>query len=285
MEPTNKEPTFCYLVMNELRCLDYINNLYEYIIDYYDADIIICCQDLPGKQSDIELFDRKVVYKEKYTKPDPYEWYAGCSSVRVHSNNWNIPACLQLYINMDKMADVVEKFKDKYDYFIMTRTDIKIIFPYPDKHFFGKIPPGMYSYDAHYARIWGGFHEYGFVHKDLIIPALRTANYLIKNVINQQDVSSYNGERFTAFCLNHANIKKNYINGLNFYFIAHDENTHTSWGMIKFYPPANCYVKYTTSVDEVNHNNSLWEKGYRWSFDSKLNCFNLTLPPVIPTLL
>jgi hypothetical protein len=50
--------------MGELRCLDYIKNLYEYLIDLYDADVIICCQDLPDKQSDIELFDRKVVYKE-----------------------------------------------------------------------------------------------------------------------------------------------------------------------------------------------------------------------------
>ena len=75
------------------------------------------------------------------------------------------------------------------------------------------------------------------------------------------------------------------MNGLNFYFIAHDEHTHTSWGRICFYPPANCYVKYLTSVDEVNPNNSLCEKEYRWSFDSNLRCFNLTLPPVVPILL
>ena len=275
MEPTNMEPKFCYLVMGELRCLDYIQNLYEHMIDYYDADIIICCQDLPGQQSDIELFDRKVVYKEKYTKPDPYEWYAHCSSVHQPSNNWNIPACLQLFINMAKLADVVEKFKDKYDYFIMTRTDIKIIFPYPDKHLFGKIPPGMYSYDAHYARQWGGFHELGFVHKDFIIQALRGPDNLIKSGL---EIGWHNGEAFTNIALHHENIRRNYINGLNFYFIAHNEHTRTTWATPFFYPPANCFVKYREAVNEVNSNNSLWHQGYRWSFDYNLNSFNLTLP-------
>jgi len=36
-------------------------------------------------------------------------------------------------------------------------------------------------YDSHYARICGGFHEYGFVHKDFIIKTLRSASYVIKS--------------------------------------------------------------------------------------------------------
>jgi hypothetical protein len=150
---------------------------------------------------------------------------------------------------MAKMADVVEKFKDKYDYFIVTRTDINILFPYPDKYFFSNIPSGIYSFNAIYAQGWGGFHEPGFVHKNYILELLRSPNIIktIKTIGNE--LSTCNAENFLRICLQHANLNKNYINGLNFVFIAHDTNTVTTWGCINYYEPLGCFIKYNCQAD------------------------------------
>ena len=64
---------FLFIVMFELRALNKtIDKLYHYIVDFYDADIFICAQkSTPENDKNIDLFQRKVVFKKLYDKPDP----------------------------------------------------------------------------------------------------------------------------------------------------------------------------------------------------------------------
>ena len=56
---------FAFLVMLELRCIDKtIEKLYKNIIDYYNADIFILCQNLPNGENGIDMFDKNVIIKQ-----------------------------------------------------------------------------------------------------------------------------------------------------------------------------------------------------------------------------
>lgn len=261
-------PKFAFLVMYELRCLKHIDKLYKYIIDFYDADIIICCQDLPDKQENVDMFDRKVVYKEVYKKPNISEYYADNTRIKIPGNNWNNErACLQVWINFSKMADVVEKFKDNYDYFIQMRTDVDILFPFPDKDLFETIPKGIYSFSPNYSKIWGGFPELGFIHKDYIIQTLTAFNNIIKN--NEIDDTFFidlNAENFMNKCLNYYNLIRTPIHCLNYIFIANDTNSHYTWAYPSRISIYDGVIKYPQQVSEVLELTKLWNKEYRWKF-------------------
>lgn len=264
---------FCFLVMHELRCLSLISNLYEFLIDPFEADIIICCQDLPGKQDSIDLFNKGVIYKEKYIKPNPYKWYSCSNTVKINGQNWNNAACLQNYINYEKMSHIVEKYIDKYDYFILTRTDLKILFPYPPKDMFDKIPEGIYSFEPNYSKNWGGFHEPGFVHKSYILDVLRAPNFIIQKNITPCNLSfkNANSEKFVRACWRSMKIPifKSIIKNLNFFYYAKNVKTHTSWSPIRFSERANCFVKYPDQVNEAYDNLALWKKIGRWQYDDE----------------
>ena len=264
---------FCFLVMHELRCLSYINNLYEYLIDPYEADIIICCQDLAGKQDSMNLFHKNVIHKEKYIKPNPHKWYSCSNTVKMNGQNWNNAACLQNYINYEKMSHIVEKYTDKYDYFILTRTDLKILFPYPPKDMFDTIPEAIYSFEPNYSKHYGGFHEPGFVHKNYILDILRTPDYILKNNIYPCNIRfrGANSEKFVRACWNHKKIPifKSVINNLNFFYIAQNLQTHTSWAKPQFNKKSNCFIKYPKQVDEAYDNLELWNQNKRWIYDDE----------------
>lgn len=257
---------FAFLVMYELRCLKKILKFYEHIIDFYDADIIICCQELKDTTEMVELFDRKVIFSKIYKKPNPSEYYDNNKHFNTKSANWNKESCLQLYINWNEMANVVEQFKDNYDYFINIRTDIDILFPFPDKYLFEIIPKGIYTYDANYAKGWGGFGCGVFMHKDYIIQYLKSTYNVLKNedICDTFNLSSMNQERFLTKCLNYHGIKMNYVKNLNIIYIAKSETAYTTWAIPKKHYLYDGFIKYPKQVDETFNNLELWNKGYRW---------------------
>ena len=55
---------FAFIVMYELRSIHKtLANLYDNIINYYDADIIIVCQEtFENDQDNLNLFDKKVIF-------------------------------------------------------------------------------------------------------------------------------------------------------------------------------------------------------------------------------
>ena len=168
---------FAYLVMTELRSLSKnIQNLYNYVINPYEADIFICVQEFSDTDYEkISLFDKNVLHSEIYKKPNPNVYFGLNSNINIQcigDDKWNKESNLQIYINYHKMADIIKDKINDYDYFITMRTDVCILFPFPRKQIFDIIPNSLYSFDSEYSKGWGGSGYCVFIHKNLILEML-----------------------------------------------------------------------------------------------------------------
>lgn len=132
----------------------------------------------------MSLFQENVVCKEIYDKPDPIKYFGKNNTLNIVKgvhNHWNKHSNLQIYINQHKMAQVISKVVDNYDYFILIRSDSTILFPFPDKSIFEKLTPAMYFIDAKYSKHWGDIGMPAFIHKNYILHYLNSYYNIISN--------------------------------------------------------------------------------------------------------
>jgi hypothetical protein len=278
---------FAYLVMTELRSLDMtIQQLYDYIITPYDADIFICVQQTFSDDTEkIKLFNKNVVYSEIYTKPDPNIYFGTDNNIMIESGSWCIPSNLQIYINYHKMSEIIEKYVDNYDYFITLRTDVSILFPFPDKEFFNTIPNALYTIDSTYCKSWGGPGFSLFIHKKFIMNYLICYHTIISNNIYKQLLinnfnklghSHSNQENFQYICLKNINkpgetsILDNtkYIKNINYYYTAKTLNDYTTWSKPFIHSIYNIICKYEGQCTEAYQNLEKW-KNSKWKYDNE----------------
>jgi len=277
---------FAYLVMTELRSLDKnINDLYKYIINPFEADIFICVQELCIEDYEkIKLFDKNLVYSEIYKKPNPYTFFGPNNNTNITmckgDVNWNKPSNLQIYINYYRMADVIKNVVNNYDYFITMRTDVSILFPFPEKDFFNKIPQSLYSFNTEYSKGWNGSGYSVFIHKNFILKYLNCYYFIIKNsllknvLLHNFYVPSIrklncNQEKFQKICLKLINVPQpKSIKNTNVYYNATTLNDYTTWSTPILHPKYNVICKYINQCDEAYNSLYLWNSGYRWKYEN-----------------
>jgi glycosyltransferase involved in cell wall biosynthesis len=299
---------YAFLVMYELRALKKtIDNLYKYVIDFYNADIIILCQkQFKDDDEMLRLFNRNVKYCKLYDKPKPASYF-NVDEISLQKNIdlsenpeyrglWNNHAVLQIYINMNEMSKIIEKYKNEYDYFITLRTDIDILFPFPDKDIFEKIPPGVYGFYPSYSRSWGGLGEGNFVHKNHIMDYLTSCNDFIRNnpitsdIYNERQNFFYklkdyfsfikidsedhpilkkrlNQELLLLLSLKEKGIKIKNINNLNFYYTAEGIADYTTTNTIK--TDGIHVYKNMEQLIESKIQLDLWNNDYRWTYENE----------------
>jgi len=280
---------FAYLIMTELRSLNKnINDLYKYIINHFNCDIFICVQE--SSQDDyevIKLFDKNVVYSEIYKKPNPYTFFGPNNNTNITKSNnttinndtsWNKPSNLQIYINYHKMSHIIKNVVNNYDYFITMRTDVSILFPFPEKDFFDKIPQSLYSFNTEYSKSWNGSGYSVFIHKNFILNYLNCYYFIIKNkvfkkvLINNFYVPSKkklkcNQEKFQQICFKLLNIPKpKSIKNTNVYYNATTLNDYTTWSSLILHPKYNVICKYINQCDDAYNSLNLWDQGFRWEY-------------------
>ncbi len=273
---------FAFLVMCELRGVkSTIENLYAKLIKPYNADVFICVQRaLPDDEERMNLFHENVVHKEFYDKPDPATYFGSENNLTItttcNRNNWNIYSNLQIYINYHEMAKVIENVYEQYDYFIIARTDSQILFPFPDKELFEKVPESIYLIDAQYCKCWGDIGIPGFIHKKYIMGFLNCYYNIISNkeyatpitkLIGKIDV---NQEKFLYGCLQLCNLfdKIKQIKNINYYWTAEKINDYHTWSKPHRHPRRNIISKYDTQCDEAYNNYDLWNSGnYSWGIN------------------
>jgi hypothetical protein len=276
---------FAYLVMTELRSLEKnINDLYKYIINPFEADIFICVQETSlDDYEKIKLFDKNVIYSEIYKKSNPYQYFGKNNSLIIKYNdsfNWNKPSNLQIYINYHKMGHIIKNIIQNYDYFITMRTDVSILFPFPEKNFFNDMPPSIYSFDTEYSKGWGGSGYSVFIHKNFIFSYLCAYYFIISNKVfrntlinNFYDKSEKklvcNQEKFQKICLKIINMPTPiYIKNTNVYYNATTLTDHTTWSTPIIHPKYNVICKYPKQCDEAYDSLYLWNNGYRWKYEN-----------------
>jgi hypothetical protein len=285
---------FAYLVMFEPRALhSTIQGLYDNVINRYDADIFICMQKtFSDDEERLKLFNKNVVYTELYDKPNPFEYFGTNNNLDVTTNeqNWKTYSNLQIYINYHKMAKAIFNSIDNYDYFIILRTDTTILFPFPDKELFEKIPEAMYFIDAEYGKNWGDRGIPTFIHRNYILSLLNSYHNVISNIENRQNLidiinqfrilekgGGLNQERFQNICIYFCNLKENIklIKALNYFFTAckHDHQ-HTTWSIPKIHEKYNVICKYELQCNEAYENYNLWLTNPKWCFYNNSICIN-----------
>jgi glycosyltransferase involved in cell wall biosynthesis len=287
---------FAFLIGGELRAIKKtIKNLYKYIIDFYDADVFILCQkQFDDDEENIKLFDRKLKFAKFYEKPDPFEYFSFNTEIikNIENTNYNIhykgiwfkEENLQIYINMNEYAKIIKNYINDYDYFIGLRSDIDIMFPFPEKELFEKIPNDVYGINPNHSKSWGGQGLPNFLHKNYILECLTSYyDYIkeeknVKELFNIHDISDFcnynnypikkfiNQELLLLIALKEKNITMKNITNSNFYYTGNNLNDRTTSTELKYYNNTEKICKYNEQVNETLHSLKLWENNYRWDY-------------------
>jgi hypothetical protein len=269
---------FAYIVMFELRSLPKtINDLYSRIIDYYDADVFLICQNqFEDDKERVKLFSRRLVKSELYTKPDPNQYFGNSPKLLMNSyNNWNKPYVLQTHINFHKCSEFIRPFVDEYDYFINLRVDISFLFDLPPPSLFETIPHGLYSFDPEYSRWWGGSGSASFIHKTFIIDYLESVYSMIMNpeltpkfkqIIQSDD--DFNAEKLIKLALATKGLQMTSIDETNFYITYTTLNDYYTWGQPSQNPKyPTVQSKYHAQYDNALSALNKWNSGWRWGYE------------------
>lgn len=265
---------FAYIVYMELRSIrKTIKYLEEFIIKPYQADIILCCQKkFDDDEERADLFKNPRI-RILYDKIDPKLFYGESNIINLYdSANWNNYNNQQVYINLRKIWDCVKDIYTEYDYYIMTRVDSQIIFPYPDKELFEIAEPGIYTFDTDYCRTWGGYASGVFIHKNFI-EAYLNKYYNVFKYGNVQEINNnnrqLNQEFFANYCLLKSGLKWKYIKNINLFFTTETLNDYTTWSIPSIHTTYGVICKYPDQCTETFNNYRLWESGKRWKYNNE----------------
>lgn len=257
---------FAMLVMFELRAIKKtINTLYKHIIDPYDADIFILCQrQFEDDDKNIQLFDRKVIHRELYDKSDPHLFFNNDVTKIYPSLNWNNYGQLQMYINFYKMAEVIKPYINDYDYFLFFRSDIEVLFPFPDRELFEKVDKGLYTIDPEYTKNCGGIGHPMYIHKDYILPFLTCSYDKIVSATKDDNFSKTNQEWFLTLSMRRQKMEYSLFKNINYFYTVETLQDYTTWSTPQVHPVYKILCKKPQQVNEAYSNLKLWNEGYRW---------------------
>ena len=263
-----------FLLMYELRAINKtIDSINKYIINFYNADVFIVCQEtFDNDINNINLFDKNVKVKKLYKKKEPTEYYGINSNASLPSNpgNWNNNSNMQIYINNKEMLNNLESFIDDYDYFMILRSDSEILFPFPEIDLLEKIPPAIYTYNAKYC-IGHGFVTGIFIHRNFIYNYLNKTYVVIKdNSINNILLNKchLNQENFYTFCMKYQKLEFKYINNLNIYWTCNTLNDRSTCSKPRVNINHNVICKYDEQCEEAYENFDLWNQGKNWVYEN-----------------
>jgi len=266
---------FAVLVLYELRAVrKTIEKYYKHLIDYYNADVFIICQNtFSDDQERLKLFDHNVKYIRIYDKPDPYIYFGQNSNINlpIGCGCWKTPGNLQVYINHNEASKILQDYVNNYDYFIHLRLDIDILFNFPQPDLFEKIPKAIYSFAPNYCESWGSSGGGNFIHKDYVIEYFKSyydilTNKEYTNLIYQKIPDNFNQEKLLDLSLKVKNLTMIPIKSLNYYYTAETLNDYTTWSRPQINEKHNVICKYPEQCDEAYESLNLWNNGYRWDY-------------------
>jgi hypothetical protein len=261
------------LVMFELRALSKtIQDIYSKVIDYYNADVyILCQQQFEDDDARLKLFDRNVKYAGIYEKPDCVDYFGKDSNYHTPTkqlyNYWKRPSCLQFIINKHKFADILRPITADYDYFISLRTDTQILFDFPSISVLERAIPGVYSTYPKYTYNWNGSGIGHIVHSSYIIDYL-TCEY--DTITNKQyawmfETIDMNQESlFEHSLILTKNVPLRMIKHTNHFYTTIGLEDYTTCATPAFHTSFGVYYKYLPQCEEAFANLDAWTRGYKW---------------------
>lgn len=227
----------------------------------------------------LESFRKNVAMKRLYHRPTNLTLQLNISRVETQ-NIWMNEAYLQQYNNMALISNLVgAQLRKKYEYVIMMRSDYFHLIPFPD--LVQLLPP---KEKARFFTFTG--HDWGGINFTLmVVPARYIQMYLNALMTFSRSHSSRsealktynktflyhpvypNTEEFMLLAFKRHNWTLGRIS-TSAYLTAEAVSDRTTWGKVSLHPVHNVLQKYTAITDAAYHSHTLWQRGFRWNYDS-----------------
>lgn len=269
-------PAVAFLVMYELRCVneETVKSLYDNIIDVYNADVFILCQkQFEDDAARVAMFDRNVVKSTVYEPRGD----AGIDRAierwqdlpRTHHANFVNDGNVNVYMNNVMFKAYLGELADSYDWFVMSRTDVKILFPFPPKRVLVDLEPGVYCFSPKYCEAWGGSGGGNIVHRDFIREYLSACSDCLDRALSGdtelvRSLTDFNQEELLNKALEIKGIEIRRIETINYFYTAESETARTTWSTIQVHPEHGVLCKYPPQCTEAYENKAKWDLGARW---------------------
>ena len=266
---------FAYLVMYELRALhSTAEKINKYIIEHFNADVILVCQKTFDDDEERIKLLKNVKYAKLYDKPDAIKYF-GFENIKEEKKFYRCSftkSNMQIYINFYEMKKVVEEIYKNYDYFIIVRVDIDILFNFPPLTLFKSLSPQNFKFHQYSCGSWKESGMGNIIHRDSILDYLSSYYDYITQIIKKTNNILDSQEELFYKSLLYKNIKVTPIENLGFYFTATTLNDYTTWSKPVIHPKYKVICKYEGNCDEAFKNLELWNKGLRWSYTNNKIC-------------
>ena len=270
-ENTNKKKRYAICIWGELRGVkSTINSFYEHLVNPLNGDVFILCQQTNEKDVDenINLFEKDVIMKSLYPKPDTKEVFKDIDRLRDLDKNMLYEGGLQVFLNFKKIADEYgDIFERDYDYILLTRSDFKYLFNIPDVMNLSKTNNLFWSFED---------DNHGGINNNLsIIPSNKIKDYLYSaynyltkpkliNKILRNNVP-LNCEKLMKFIFTNEKWPIGLIKS-NCYITADSLNEKTTWGSFKYSNQYNTFYKYQVQFNNAYNNLETFKNGDKWEY-------------------
>ena len=273
--------------MYELRRVnrESVESIYRNIVDVYDADVFILCQrQFEDDAERVARFARNVVKSGLYAAREDEvvrEVAKRWSDIRRKSiSNFLDDGNLNVYINNAMFSGFLGEDSKKYDWFVMTRTDSEILFPFPPRELLADLEPGVYGFSPAYCKEWGGSGGGNIVHRDFIHQYLTVYRDCLDGLLTEAgggllaDLSNLdiNQERFLKIALAVKKIELREISTINYFYTAESEDARSTWSKIVRHPEHGVLCKYLQQCTEAHENKRKWDEGARWAIVDSALC-------------
>jgi len=264
-----------------------VDSLYENIIEPLNASIFYSFnRATPEDESKIKLINKKLIFGELKEKVDlrkelvPDSLYSKFDEIDFYPlSNWigtinkQMGGVCYRHVDFKRMAGIISSYLDEFDYFIITRSDFKYLFPIFDfsilkdqeiiKH------KGFDNY-SHTGMNW----EFIICKSNKVLEFLNSP-FLFMNDESLQDLMikeirqrPRNNESFQRIISEYYkwNVSEMEING---FLSADSMEESTTWGEVRYSEINKTYFKYSGMVQDAYSSFEKVNSGLKWQIDRK----------------
>jgi len=262
-----------------------VDSLYKNIIEPLNASIFYSFnRATKDDESKIQLINKNVIFgelKEKcdlrkelvpdslYDKFDEMDFYFQSNWVGT-VNGLDGGVCFR-HVDFKRMASIISDHLNNFDYFIITRSDFRYLFPIFDFSILKDVDIVKHKGADHYAHT-GMNWEFIICHRNKVLEYLNSP-YVFMNDEALQDYflpilreRPRNNESFQRIISDYYKwrVLEMYING----FLSADTDTErTTWGHVQYNESKKVHFKYPEMMDDAYANLERFSSGLEWNIE------------------
>lgn len=264
-----------------------IDSLYENIVEPLDASLFYSFNRATSEdESKISAINKKVIFgelKEKcnlrkelvpdslYNKFDEMDFYFQSNWVGA-VNGLDGGVCYR-HVDFKRMGQIISDYLSVFDYFIITRSDFRYLFPIFDFSILKDVDIVKHKGADHFANT-GMNWEFIVCHRNKVLEYLNSP-YIFMNDENLQDYflpilreRPRNNESFQRIISDYYkwNVYEMDING---FLSADDHSEKTTWGHVQYDQDKKVHFKYREMLNDAYTNLGKIKSSLKWRLANK----------------